>query len=601
MKQVQKAGVRPPSSRKLLFVAVTLALSSAVSGVLLFLKQNQRPDAAPDAVGYAKRSTGTVTFAQDIAPIIYRRCSVCHRTGQAAPFPLLTYGDVKKKALQVVEVTQQRYMPPWLPRRDLVDYAEERILTTEELGLLRQWVEEGAVEGDSLHLPPMPQWTEGWQLGTPDLVVRMPELYLLGPEGKDVYRNFVLPIPLAGARYVEAVEFHPGNPKVVHHAAIRLDRTRYSRQRDEREPGPGFDGMVLPETTEVPSGHFLNWQPGKLPYCAPPGLAWKLEPGTDLVLQLHLHPSGKPEAVQAEAGFYFTDQPPTNSTFKIILDWSAIDIPAGEPRYLIEDKYVLPVDVLALMVFPHAHYLAREMQAFAHLPDGTRQWLLWIEDWDPNWQGDYRFARPIPLPKGTELHMRFSYDNSTNNVRNPHHPPRRVVFGPQTSDEMGELWLQVLPNNMHELRLLAQDYFNKQVEKVVAVNRARLRADPSNAHAHLQLGKGLWHQGKVSEALPHFQTAAIQEPNSEEAHYFLGLSFRTQKQFARAQAEFEITLRLNPDSFKAHGNLGLVHMEQGDLRKAEEHFLAALRLNPQDVLARESLAALRQRSERGRP
>jgi tetratricopeptide (TPR) repeat protein len=359
--------------------------------------------------------------------------------------------------------------------------------------------------------------------------------------------------------------------------------------------------MVLPETTEAPSGQFLNWQPGKLPYRSPPGLGWRLEAGSDFIVQLHLHPSGKPESVQPEVGFYFTNQHPTNSTYKIILDWPAIDIPPGATDYFVEDHYVLPVDVQALMIFPHAHYLAREMQAFAVMPNGRRQWLLWIKDWDFNWQGDYRFARPIPLPKGTALHMRFTYDNSTNNVRNPHHPPRRVVFGPQTGDEMGELWLQVLPNNARERSVLAQDYLNKQVEKTVAVNRERLKADPHNTGAQVQLGKALWFQGKTLEALLHLQTAVEHDPNNEEAHYFLGLIFRVQKQFARAQDAFETVAKLNPGSFKAHGNLGLVFLEQGELVKAEAHFLEALRLNPEDVVARQGLETLRRAKEHRLP
>jgi hypothetical protein len=601
MKRIQKAGAGRFRPIRLALLASALATLAVLILVGVRRYERQGLEAFPGNTLYSKRPTGTVTFAEDIAPIIYQRCSVCHRPGQAAPFPLLTYTDVRKKAPQVVEVTERRFMPPWLPARGVVDYAEERILTTEELGLLHQWVDEGAPEGNPANLPPVPQSTDGWQLGTPDLVVRAPEAYLLSPEGKDVYRNFVLPIPLTDPRYVEAVEFRPGNPKVVHHAAMRIDRSRYSRQIDEREPGPGFGGMVLPETTEAPSGQFLNWQPGKLPYRSPPGLGWKLEAGTDFIVQLHLHPSGKPETVQSEIGLYFTRQPPTNSTFKIILDWPAIDIPPGTTDYVVEDEYVLPVSVHALMVFPHAHYLAREMQAFAVLPTGTRQWLLWIKDWDFNWQGDYRFAHPIPLPKGTKLQMRFTYDNSTNNVRNPNRPPQRVVFGPQTTDEMGELWLQVLPDNTQDRSLLAQDYFNKQVEKTVAVNRERLRVDPNNVRAQVQLGKGLWHQGKMSESLLHLQAAVEKDPNSEEAYYFIGLIFRVQKQFARAQVGFETVLRLNPQSFKAHGNLGQIFMEQGDLMRAEEHFLAALRLNPEDVVARQGLETLRRSKDRTLP
>jgi tetratricopeptide (TPR) repeat protein len=197
--------------------------------------------------------------------------------------------------------------------------------------------------------------------------------------------------------------------------------------------------------------------------------------------------------------------------------------------------------------------------------------------------------------------MRFTYDNSANNVHNPNNPPRRVLFGPETSDEMGEVWLQVLPSSPRDMQLLVRDYAKKQAVKAVAVNRERLRLDPSNVRAHLELGKGLWHQGIVVEAQSHFETAASLDPESEDAHYFLGLCYRVQKQFPRAAAEFEAALRLNPDSFKAHGNLGLMFMEQGDLTRAEEHLVAALQLNPDDALARQSLKALRQSKPGKRP
>jgi len=576
-------------------VGSSLALAITVGVVALRRREPTRPQPVATQPGarYVARPTNTVTFTKDIAPIVFNHCATCHRPGQSAPFPLLNYADVKKHARQIVEVTGRRYMPPWLPQPGLVEYADARVLSVDELGLLGQWVDEGAAEGNPADLPALPVWPAGWQLGTPDLVVQMPEPFALAPEGRDVYRNFTVPIPGSNAmRYVEAVEFRPGNPKVVHHAAMKIDRSRYSRGMDERDPGPGFAGMNLPETTEAPGGHFLNWQPGKMPYRAPAGLAWKLSPETDFVMQLHLHPTGKPETVQAEAGFFFTDRAPTNSTLKIILDWPAIDIPAGATNYVIEDRYVLPVDVRALSIFPHAHYLAREMQAFATLPDGTRRWLLSIKDWDFNWQGDYRFAQPILLPRGTTLQMRFTYDNSTNNLRNPHQPPRRVVFGPQTTDEMGELWLQVLPENENELASLARDYASKQLEKAVAVNQQRLRSDAQDPKAHLQLGRALMALGKAVEAQSHFQRAVALDPKNDEPHYFLGVTLRMQRQMKAARQEFETALRLNPASYKAHGNLGLICYEEGDAVRAEEHFLAALRLNPDDKFAQANLDAL---------
>jgi len=575
-------------------VGGSLVLAITIGFVIARRREPPLPQPAAGQPGarYVARPTNTVTFTRDIAPIVFKHCATCHRPGQSAPFPLLAYDDVKKHARQIVEVTGRRFMPPWLPEPGLVEYAEARVLSVDELGLLRQWADEGATEGKPADLPALPQWPEGWQLGTPDLVVQMPEPFALGPEGKDVYRNFTVPIPGTVPRYVEAVEFRPGNPRVVHHSAMKIDRTRYSRGIDERDPGPGFAGMNLPETTEAPGGHFLNWQPGKLPYRAPAGLAWKLAPDTDFVMQLHLHPTGKPETVQAEAGFFFTDRAPTNSTFKIILDWPAIDIPAGATNYVIEDRYVLPVDVQALSVFPHAHYLAREVQSFAILPDGTRRWLLSIKDWDFNWQGDYRFAQPVLLPRGTTLQMRFTYDNSTNNTRNPHHPAQRVVFGPQTTDEMGELWLQVLPGNENDLANLARDYTSKQLEKAVAVNEQRLRSNAQDPNAHLQLGRALLGLGRAVEAQPHFQRVIELDPINDEPHYFLGVTLRMQKQLVPARQEFETALRLNPNSYKAHGNLGLICYEQGEMLQAEEHFLAALRLNPEDKFAQANLEAL---------
>ncbi len=183
--------------------------------------------------------------------MIFKNCAVCHRPEQAAPFSLITYLEVKKHARQIAEATARRYMPPWLPEPGYVEYSNQRQLTAEEIGILRQWVSEGAVEGDLSLLPPLPKWTEGWQLGQPDLVVPMPWAYTVPAEGKDVYRNFVFPIPNGSSRYVRALEFLPGNTRVVHHAFITVDESRQSRRLAEREIPPGFDGMKLPQSAII--------------------------------------------------------------------------------------------------------------------------------------------------------------------------------------------------------------------------------------------------------------------------------------------------------------------------------------------------------------
>jgi hypothetical protein len=185
---------------------------------------------------------------------------------------LLSYEAVRKKGKLIGEVTERRYMPPWLPEHGYGQFAGERRLSLDEIGLIKQWLAEGAVEGKAADLPPVPEWPQGWELGQPDLIVTLPSDYLLAPDGKDVYRNFLVPIPTPERRYVKAVEFHPGNHKVVHHAFIQIDATRQSRHLADPVRPPGFDGMQLPESVQMPGGQMLSWQPGKPPYVSPDGL-----------------------------------------------------------------------------------------------------------------------------------------------------------------------------------------------------------------------------------------------------------------------------------------------------------------------------------------
>ena len=483
-------------------------------------------------------------------------------------------------------------MPPWLPEPGFGEFAGERRLTLDEIGLIEQWVREGGQEGRPEDLKPAPIWAEGWQLGRPDLVVQIPEPYTLAAEGRDVYRNFVVKVPLTEPRYIAGAELQPGNPKIVHHAFIQVDPTARSRRLDEADPEPGFAGMQTP--AQMPGGQFLTWQPGKVASRAPKGLAWRLAPGDDLVLQMHLRPSGKPEKLQSSVGLYFTSEPPTNTCFKISLCSFAIDIPPGARNYEVSDSYVLPIDLDVLRVLPHAHYLCREMQGYATLPDGTRQWLLFIKQWDFNWQGDYQFATPVFLPKGTTLYMRYTYDNSTNNAQNPNQPPKRVSYGAQSSDEMGELWFQALAHQTNELPAFQADFNAKLQRNFFAADARQVEVNPTDAGAHVRLGMALLGLGRAREAREHFETAARLDPSLDKPHYFLGLMLRQEKQTQAARAEFETALRLSPSNFDAHGNLGLLCAEQGDIAGAEAHFREALRLNPDDQRARACLDELLQ-------
>jgi len=545
---------------------------------------------AETASGYVQRPRGAATYSKDIAPIIYNNCSGCHRPGESAPFNLLTYEDARKHAKQIVDVTQRRYMPPWLPDPTVVHFVGERRLSDEQLGLIKQWVAEDSVEGNTNDLPALPKWNTKWALGEPDLVVKPSVPFILGAEGRDVYRNLIVPIPIERRRYVRGLDFKPNN-RAVHHAFLRFDRSGDLFALDGKDGKPGFYGLHTPKSAESPIT-FASWQPGKIPRFYPDDLAWLIETNTVLALQLHLQPTGKDEAIAPEGAFYFTDKPGEAIAFKMPLNSYTIDIPAGKPDYVATDSFVLPVDVEIRGVLPHAHYLCKDMKGYADLPDGSRRWLMSIKEWDFNWQGDYQFPTPLALPKGSKVVMQYTYDNSTNNARNPNQPPQRVRYGMQSMDEMGELWLLTVMKTTNDFVTFQRALRPRFLSDSILANETLLRQNPRDAKAHTEIGTALVMSGKPQEALQRLGIALQIDPNNDEAYYFRGLAYRTLKQLDPARQEFEMALQVNPKHARARGNLGLVLSEQGKLPEAAEQFRIALQLNPDDEIARDMLARI---------
>ncbi|HKP12744.1 MAG TPA: tetratricopeptide repeat protein, partial [Blastocatellia bacterium] len=527
--------------------------------------------AAPPA-----RTPGPPTFNRDIAPILFQNCAECHHPGGPAPFSLLSYQDVKRRAQQIVSVTQSRYMPPWLPEPGYGDFAGARRLTAQQLAAIKAWAEQGTVEGAPSDLPPAPRFNEGWQLGQPDLVVKMPRPYILLAGGTDVFRNFVIPIPVAAPRFVKAVEILPGNKKVVHHANVLIDRTQSFRRLDEQDPEVGFPGMDIRVESESfePDSHFLFWKPGTPAAAEPEDMTWRLDKGTDLILNMHLQPSGKPETIQPSIGIYFSDRAPTRFPMLIQLENDgALDIPAGKKDFVVAEAYRLPLDVDVLGIYPHAHYLGKDIQAFATLPDGTKKWLIWIKDWDINWQAVYRYNNPVFLPKGTTISMRYTYDNSADNVRNPNHPPKRVVGGNRSADEMAHLWLQVLPRGREDQRIMLQE----------SLMRHRLEKYPNDFTAHFNLGAALQSLGRLEEAISYYRQALRIKPNDAVARNSLGTALQTGGKLEEALGEYREALRIQPDYVNAHYNLGTSLLSLGQAEEAARHFREVLRLGPEDA------------------
>jgi tetratricopeptide (TPR) repeat protein len=544
------------------------------------------------ATGVADRAAQEppVTFTQHVAPIIFDACATCHRSGGAAPFSLLTYGEVRSRAGQIVDVTRRRLMPPWKPERGHGEFVGERRLTEAQIALLQAWLARGAIEGDPNLLPPPPAWSSEWQLGEPDLVLE-PAPYSLRAGGADVYRNFVLPIATPTPRYIKAWQFLPGGSHALHHATMQFDATGASRRLDALDPEPGYEGLI-PHTVQSPDGYFLGWTPGQLAYVAPEGMAWPVQPGTDLVMMLHLRPHGAQEQVRPRIGLYVTDAPSSRIPTMIRLTRQDLDIPAGSRRYRVADSFRLDVDVDAYAVQPHAHYLAREVKAFATRPDGTTEPLIYIRDWDFNWQDVYHYRRPIALPAGTTIQMEYVYDNSSQNARNPHAPPRRVTYGQRTTDEMAELWLQVVARSSSDRRTLARAVESKIVREEIVGREKMLEADPASTSLHDDVALLYVAIGALDQAARHFAETVRLDARSPAAHYNYGNVLLAQGEWEKAADHLARALALKPDYGLAHGGLGRLRRAQGRRAEAIQHLDDAVRFDPGDADAHHQLAAV---------
>ena len=564
-----------------------------------------------------------LTFTRDVAPILFRHCATCHRPGQTAPFSLLTYEDVRPRARRIVEVTRTRAMPPWKPEPGHGRFEGERRMTDPEIAAIQDWATQGMMRGSRQTCPPLPN-VGRYRGGSARLTLscRWPSHTCCRAQRRDVFRTFVIPIPLNAPAYVRAVEFRPGNARVVHHANIKVDRTRLSRRRDDDEPGAGYEGGGSREA-KFPDGMFLGWTPGQSPRLSPDGMSWRLEPQSDLVVELHLMPGEEPQPVQVSVGLFFTDQRPSRTGYMLRLGRQDIDIAAGQRDYVNADTYTLPVDVDALAVQPHAHFLAKEVRAWATLPGGAIVPLIYIKDWNFHWQDVYTYAQPVALPAGTVIEMRYTYDNSAANRLNPNRPPRRVTFGQTSSSEMGSLWLQVVPRRQADLARLEQDFAPKILRDDIAGNEKWLEVEPRNVQLRAELAACYLEANRLDDALRQLNEAVRLDPTAGR-HYDVGRVLLIQQNYAAAESAFRKALELkpafaealyglavvrhgqhnldeaielygralggDPSNASGHYNLGRALAERGQLDRAIQSYHRAIELAPEDADAHQSLA-----------
>ncbi|HLK62360.1 MAG TPA: tetratricopeptide repeat protein [Bryobacteraceae bacterium] len=518
------------------------------------------------------------TFAHDIAPILYQSCAPCHHTGGPAPFPLIRYEDVKRHAAQIAAVTSKHYMPPFLPEAGHGDFADERRLTPEQIRQIGDWAAANAPEGPPTAIPAPPQFPDGWQLGPPDLILQAGSSVQVTASGPDLFWNFIFTPALPSPRYVRAIEIRPGNRSVVHHANLLVDRSG-TAQRAASRGSKGFPGMDLTVVRSPydPDGHFLYWKPGAVPHVEPDGFSWRLNPSDVLVLNTHLHPSGKPEQERPSVGIYFTSKPPAHFPLLLQLEHdTALRIPAGASDFVVSDDFTLPMDVDVLAVYPHAHYLGKLLEAYATLPDGSRKWLVRIPDWDLNWQSVFYYREPLPLPKGAVLSMRYHYDNSAANIRNPHQPPRPVTNGNQSTDEMGHLWLEVLPRGPADRRVEFQE----------ALMRHRLEKYPEDPSAYFNLGALALARLNISAAVPLLENAVRLDPGSAEAHNMLGAALARVGRVPEAIEQLRLALKQRPDFVNARLNLANALLRAGKLEEAVADYRQVLAAAPDDETVR---------------
>ncbi len=462
-----------------------------------------------------------VNFSEHIASIIFDNCSSCHHEGQAGPFALMSFGDAQRHAETIRVVVTDRYMPPWKPKDTGIAFANHRQLSQEQIDLITRWVENGCPQGDPGKCPTPPIFVDGWSLGTPDLVVKMEQPFRVPASGQNIYRSFVLPLNLPDDKWVKAMELRPSARSAVHHALFFIADSNQVRNRKERDGQTGLKGMnflrgseFLEQAPDRLSRGLGGYVPGAVPSPLPGDLARFLPKGTDIIMQTHFHPSGKPEVEQAELALYFTNQAPSHMIVPLQMPplfgiGAGIDVPAGESNFTISDTLTLPIDVRGVEIGGHAHYICREMLMVAKLLDGKQLELLRIDDWDLDWQDQYQFSVPIDLPKGTEISATIVYDNSSNNPENPFSPPQRISWGRESNDEMGSITLQVVASNETD---------RPQLERLVTKrNRESIQKRVQNQSAGLSaLGGGAIGRGGLLKILDRNADGKLQSQEMPE-------------------------------------------------------------------------------------
>ena len=373
----------------------------------------------------AATGSSVPTFSKDVAPLFYKNCVECHRPGETAPMSLLTYKDARPWAAAIAEKVLDRTMPPWLADPHVGKFSNARVLTNEEMHTIAAWAKSGAPEGDPKDLPAQPSFTEGWHIGTPDMVISMNKDYSVPADGVIPYQNFRVETTLTEDKWIQAAEIHPGNRAVVHHVIVYMHEPGAQGQG-----GDGKDPLLV------------GFAPGEQPAVYAPHEAKLLKKGTTLIFQMHYTPNGKAATDCTSVGLIFAKEPPARK----VMTWRALNssfvLPPGDANHEVTSSWTAPEDMHLNLFMPHMHLRGKDFKYTVVYPDGRSEVILNVPRYDFNWQLAYKLAEPLALPKGTKIECVAHFDNSANNKFNPD-PTKEVRWGPQTWEEMMIGWFDI--------------------------------------------------------------------------------------------------------------------------------------------------------------
>jgi Copper type II ascorbate-dependent monooxygenase, C-terminal domain len=431
------------------------------------------------SAGGLTQSKSSVTFNKDVAPILFKNCVVCHRPGEAAPMSLLSYKDARPWARSIREKVVSREMPPWHADPRVGQFSNDASLTQDQIDAITAWVDGGAKEGDPRDLPPAPKFVEGWSIGQPDAILKMPEEFTLEANGPDEYHHFLIDTGFTEDKYVQLAEARPGNRKIVHHInaliippppgviswkappkeeleafIAELDPILYSEKylRRVRPNVPVYnDGCQLPSGGSGNqfdgSGDFFTtmilteFLPGVKPSIWEPGTVRRIPAGAKIALEVHYsRTTGQVEKDRSMVGLVFAKQPPRKELFSRLISNYYFQIPPGAENHRVMSCWTAPEDIHLITARPHMHNRGKAMEIKVFYPDGRSEVLINVPRYDFAWQTSYNFKQPVAIPKGTRFMVTGYFDNSAKNRNNPD-PAKAVRFGEPTYDEMMVGWI----------------------------------------------------------------------------------------------------------------------------------------------------------------